>query len=254
LGGWESLLFCAFTKFFYFYFFSIFNRTVPRALHIAVEGSVGCGKSTLVRQLAWHCKDRFGVKFDTYQEPIREWVKFGQSKANLLGLMYQHPEQYSFDFQVAALLTKCEQLHDFTVKRRPNILVERTIAAQRNVFVPMLKQNNGLTDYQHEMLMRLMDYQIQMTKLNPDLYIYLRMNPEVARHRIYKRGRPEELKISLDYLQKLHVLYEKWFAEEPSENVIVVDAEQEIDLRDLFGKIWDWALQHEKFDALSYSY
>jgi deoxyadenosine/deoxycytidine kinase len=115
-GGVEVvLIFCVLQN------FSIFNRTVPRALHIAVEGSVGCGKSTLVRQLSWHCKERFGVKFDTYQEPIREWLKFGQSKANLLGLMYQHPEQYSFDFQVAALLTKYEQLHDFTVNRRPNI-------------------------------------------------------------------------------------------------------------------------------------
>jgi hypothetical protein len=50
------------------------------------------------------------------------------------------------------------------------------------------------------------------------------------------------------------VLYEKWFSEEPAENVIMVDAEQEIDLRDLFGKIWDWALLHDRFDALSYSY
>lgn len=46
--------------------------------------------------------------------------------------------------------------------------------------------------------------------LSVDLVIYLRTTPEVAYQRLKARARSEEKIVSLEYLQDLHNLHEKW--------------------------------------------
>jgi deoxynucleoside kinase len=233
-----------------------FNRIVPRALHIALEGVVGCGKTTLARQFAQFCDQQYSVKFKLYEEPVAEWRSFGVHETNLLELMYDFPRAYSFEFQMAALLTKCEQLRDFTKYRQPNILVERTIACQEVIFVPLLQENNGLSNSQYEILQRFMTYQIDMTKLSPDVYIYLRTTPELAKQRIEQRGRPEEQALSMWYITNLHKRYEQWFDRVDgigsAENVFIVDATKPIKMHQLFTDIWNWAIHNDRLDALVY--
>jgi deoxyadenosine/deoxycytidine kinase len=223
---------------------------VPRALHISVEGSIASGKSTLVQEFAKYCEKR-NVFFKPYEEPLSEWTSFGTGKTNFLGLMYKNPAKYSCDFQVVALLSKLEQLYEFSANKNFNILTEQTIEAQQRVFVPMLQMNGGLQPYQFEMLDRLMGYEIVRSGLTPDLYIYMRTPPYISRERIRQRNRREESHISISYLVKLNELYEKWFTPLPP-NVIIVDTTQPIKMDEIFESIWEWAIITKKFDALVY--
>jgi deoxyadenosine/deoxycytidine kinase len=101
-----------------------------------------------------------------------------------------------------------------------------------------------------------MTYQIDMTKLSPDVYIYLRTTPELAKQRIEQRGRPEEQALSMWYITNLHKRYEQWFDREDgigsAENVFIVDATKPIKMHQLFTDIWNWAIHNDRLDALVY--
>jgi deoxyadenosine/deoxycytidine kinase len=226
----------------------------PKGLHIAIEGNIGAGKTTLAHQFVNYCNQYHSIKFQLHQEPVSEWKSFGLHKTNLLKLTYENPEKYSFDFQISALLTKCEQLQDFIVSKKPNILVERTIDAQKKVFIPILKLNNSVTNYQHELLIRLMSFQIENTGLKPNLIIYIRTTPEVAQQRIIKRDRIEEKDINILYLQQLHNKYEEWLQKNPAENVIIIDGDKPIEMKSLFEAIWVWAEKNNQLNSLVYSW
>lgn len=66
--------------------------------------------------------------------------------------------------------------------------------------------------------------------LEVDLIVYLRASPETALRRIQERGRREEMNsVSLDLLQNLHQLHERWLCKKEvpvPAPVIVLDAER----------------------------
>ena len=69
--------------------------------------------------------------------------------------------------------------------------------------------------------------------LSVDLVIYLRTSPEVAYQRLKARARSEEKIVSLEYLQDLHNLHEKWLQQGAEVlgggKVLVIDADKDIE-------------------------
>jgi deoxyadenosine/deoxycytidine kinase len=76
--------------------------------HVVVEGTIGAGKTTLVKNILPLLKSHFQCWI--IPEPIDHWLAYGSSKENVLGLMYANPKQYSFLFQVVASVTKVKEL------------------------------------------------------------------------------------------------------------------------------------------------
>ena len=135
--------------------------------------------------------------------------------------MYDLPEDFSFEFQIAALSSKIRQLKQFANRSK---LTERSILAQLKVFVPVLKENEAISDLQLELLEEMCEIGLEIPYMNPDIYIYLYAEPEVVFDRIKSRGRIEEKNITLFYLQQLHEKYEQWmWSEEMINKCIVVD-------------------------------
>lgn len=64
------------------------------------------------------------------------------------------------------------------------------------------------------------------------LTVYLRSTPEVVHERMQRRNRPEESKIPLDYLRKVHEYYEKWLVTcEPNTlpaPVLIIDVNKDL--------------------------
>nr|BAH71154.1 ACYPI006573 [Acyrthosiphon pisum]BAH71155.1 ACYPI006573 [Acyrthosiphon pisum] len=76
---------------------------------------------------------------------------------------------------------------------------------------------------------------IENVQIESDLIIYLRTDPEIAYQRIKTRNRSEEKNISLEYIQHLHELHDKWLnvhiTDVPKNiPVVIVDANQSMDL------------------------
>ena len=205
---------------------------------IAVEGTIGAGKTTFLKNLSNELKNS-GIKHGLLCEPVSEWRSFGPSQQNLLREMYHDPKAYSFDFQLVALLTKCEQVANQSEKI---LLIERTIGSQLNVFLPILKENNSITNLEFEICSRFMVYLSSLETHSTSFTVYIRVSPVLAKERIIQRGRIEEKEISAEYLQKIHQKYEDWLSH--AENVLVLDsesAEQESKcLKEILLKIKNW--------------
>ena len=69
--------------------------------------------------------------------------------------------------------------------------------------------------------------------MSVDLVIYLRTSPEVAYERLKARSRSEEKIVSLEYLQDLHNLHEKWLQQGAEVlgggKILVIDANEDIE-------------------------
>jgi deoxyadenosine/deoxycytidine kinase len=187
--------------------------------HVCIEGNIGVGKTSFLLKLSEKLTE-LNISHEMLVEPVDQWVSFGKGSVNLLEKMYHEPTKFSYDFQMAALITKNTQLQSATGK---NVLVERSIAAQKNIFLPILLKNKAVTSLQYEICERYMDFFMKIPGNIPDVIVYLRSSPAVVLDRIATRGRTEERDIRLEYLETLHHHYERWLMKES--NVIVVDAD-----------------------------
>lgn len=188
---------------------------------IAVEGNVGCGKTTFLES----CKQFTDAT--VLIEPVSTWRDMkGQ---NLLALMYRDPKRWGLAFQTYVQLTMM-QLHlarvESTVK-----LMERSLQSARYVFVENLHQSGLMSPLEHSILDQWFQWITQNERVALDIIVYLRTEPEVALERIRRRKRPEEDHFSLAWLRQLHMLHDSWLlgkSEFPlPPRVLVIDANQD---------------------------
>ena len=204
-------------------------------LHIAIEGAVAVGKTTLLPKLHSFIASH-DIDIDLVLEPVDKWIRWeGENENwNLLEMMYKNPQNYAAKFQMAAAISKIQSLQDATKLYR---LVERTLLCQEKVFIPLLIENNFLTELEQSLLAHF----FTMVKNNSDVVAnviaYLRTSPEIALTRIRKRNRQGEEDLSLGYLTKLHSYYDSWLLEEG--NVVVVNGDNfsNVDPEEIYKQI-----------------
>jgi deoxyadenosine/deoxycytidine kinase len=163
-------------------------------MHIAVAGNIGSGKTTLTSLLAKH----FGW------EPHYEDVDTNP----YLPSFYEDMQRWSFNLQIYFLNSRFRQIVDIRQSGK-NVIQDRTIYEDANIFAPNLHTMNLMTarDYDnYQSLFELMSSFIQP----PDLLIYLRADVPTLVRNIQKRGRDYEASIRLDYLKSLNDRYENW--------------------------------------------
>ena len=202
--------------------FFLGQKMAAGRFHIAIEGNVGAGKSTLLQGLDTILKSK-GKSVVMLPEPVYEWISFGSQKVNYLRKMYLNPEAFGMKFQVVATLTKIEQL-TLNCPGSEILLVERSLAAQKHVFLSALTEAKHISLEDGEILDRLLEAVCQIDFAIPDLTIYLRTSPEVALGRVKTRARPEEEGLTLTDICRLHRLHELWLFQSP--RVLVVDADR----------------------------
>lgn len=203
-------------------------------VHIAIEGNIASGKSTVIKKMNLLFQQK-QIICKTFPEPIFEWTNFGTQKINLLDEMYKKPYTHSFLFQLGAMITKAEQLHK--TPQEKIILVERSIQAQEMVFIPLLNENKYLSHTENEILTRYSKLLLSWSHLKPTIIIYLKVSPKIAKQRLILRGRSEEKDVSLNYLNQIGEKYEIWLKNK--QNVIEINADnvKNLDSEYIFEKI-----------------
>lgn len=188
---------------------------------VLVEGNIGSGKTTFLNNFA---NDDALI----LSEPVERWRNV--QGHNLFGLMYNNPSRWAHTFQSYVQLT----MMDFHMERSNHRLklMERSIYSARYCFVENLKNNGYLADVEYVVLDEWFKWFISRVDVSCDLIVYLRTDPKVLHERIISRGRKEESSISLEYLEKLHQLHEKWLYEKSAFHcpapVRVLDANQDL--------------------------
>jgi deoxyadenosine/deoxycytidine kinase len=183
--------------------------------HVAVEGPIGVGKTTLVRRLANH----FGAReiLEDLRNPFLEGFYEGRPGA-------------AFQCQVFFLLGRYGQQQELL---QGDLFSQRTVADylfhKDKIFAYLNLEQDDLNVYE-----RLYGVLVEQVA-RPDLVIYLQASDEVLMERIARRNRRAEQRISPEYVSELNKAYNYFFfhySETPllavnTTNVDFVDSERD---------------------------
>ncbi len=159
--------------------------------HIAIEGPIGVGKTSLVQLLA----DRF------------EGVMVLEDITNpFLPAFYEGQAGAAFQVQIYFLLSRFQQQREIAQMN----LFQRLVVADYSfpkdrIFAYLNLDDTDLRIY--EKLFPVLDQEVP----TPDLVIYMQASLPVLLERIKKRGRDFESAIDPDYLERLSEAYSYYF-------------------------------------------
>jgi deoxyguanosine kinase len=176
------------------------------ARHIAVEGPIGVGKTSLVELLA----SRFeGVKvLEDVQNPFLEPFYRGRAGA-------------AFQVQIFFLLSRHQQHMEIAQTE----LFTRLVVADYTMAKDRIFARLNLNDEEFRLYDRL--FQLLTPQLpKPDLVIYLEASIETCQRRIKLRGRDFERGIDPDYLRRLKDAYNAFFFRYAETPLLVVNTDE----------------------------
>lgn len=174
---------------------------------ISIEGNIGSGKSTLVRNL----EKEYGnnPEFCFLQEPIDIWNTIKDEEGiTILEKFYENNEKYAFAFQMMAYISRLSILKKaINNKQYKYIITERCLYTDANIFAKMLYDDKKIGQIEYSIYKKWFDEfinDIPLTKL-----IYVRTDAHVASSRVILRSRKGE-NIPIEYLERCHQYHENW--------------------------------------------
>ena len=151
---------------------------------IAIEGNIGCGKSTQLDIL----EDK---NFKIYKEPIDSWP---------LQEFYDDPSRWGFLLQIVILRTFVKGTHPISIH-------ERSPLSSKYIFWKNLVDSNIVTKLEDTVYQT----EFNLTGWKPDIFIYIESTPEICKKHIETRTQPGDKDISLEYLKTIHDNYEELY-------------------------------------------
>ena len=172
--------------------------------HIAIEGNIGSGKTTLAKKLSEDLNSRLLLE------------EFAENP--FLPKFYQSPEENAFPLELFFMAERYHQIKNSTDKDlfRPLKISDYFFVKSR------LFAKNNLTSDQFNLFDRL--FKIMFNSLDyPDLVIYLYASVERLKSNIKQRGRVFEQNINKKYLNNIQDTYLDYFKKQNNFPVLVID-------------------------------
>lgn len=173
--------------------------------YIAIEGSIGAGKSTLAGMLAQNHNARL--------------INEAFEENSFLPKFYSNAEKYAFPLELSFLAERYEQLkeqlkakdlfYDFVVA--DYFIAKSLIFAQKNLPTEEFKLYSQLFNI------------ISGKMIRPDLIVYLYLSTENLQKNIKKRGRSYEQNIKDEYLEKIQSGYFEYLNQQKDLRILIVD-------------------------------
>jgi deoxyadenosine/deoxycytidine kinase len=179
---------------------------LERFHHIAIEGPIGAGKTSLARLLA----AELGVE-----------SMFERAEENpFLERFYEDAAGYAFQTQVFFLFQRLRQVQALS---QPGMF-SQTVVSDFMFAKDALFARMNLSDEEYRIYTQ-MYAQIATQVPQPDLVIWLQATPSTLQQRIRKRGIAMERRIAPDYLQKLCDAYADFFQSFDAAPVMAINTE-----------------------------
>jgi deoxyadenosine/deoxycytidine kinase/NTP pyrophosphatase (non-canonical NTP hydrolase) len=173
-------------------------------LYIAIEGAIGVGKTTLARLI----KDEFSAELllEVFEENP------------FLSDFYADRERYAFQTQIFFLLSRYRQQHKVIQQtlKRSSLISDYTFAKDR-LFAHLNLGDDELSMYERV-------HAILAEKIpTPDLVVHLQADTDTLMERIAVRDRSYERGMSRDYIDSVHLAYERFFSGYTEAPVLAID-------------------------------
>jgi len=188
--------------------------------HIAVEGVIGAGKTTLASMLADLLDARLVVEQFEENPFLKEF--------------YKDPERYAFQTQIFFLLSRYKQQKAlFQADLFHRFLVTDYIFEKDKIFAYLNLADEELKLY--ETLVSSIEHSIPM----PDLVVYLQSSVPRLLANIKHRARPYEAEISEQYIKDLNEAYNYFFFRYKATPLLIVNAAEMdfVNTRDQFDQL-----------------
>jgi len=183
------------------------SELLARFRHIAIEGPIGAGKTTLARRLA----ERVGAELMLEQPADNPF----------LWRFYQDRVGYAFQTQLFFLFQRERQVRSIA---QPSMFAP-TIVSDFMFAKDALFAKLNLSDEEHRLYAQ-MHQPIAAQLREPDLVVWLQAPAPTLLARVRRRGIAMEHAIDLAYLERLCDGYAEFFASYDGAPVYVVDTER----------------------------
>ncbi len=175
--------------------------------HIAVEGAIGVGKTTLTTRLA----DRLGS--DTFFEQVDD--------NPFIELFYKDPSRHALAVQLSFLFSRLkhwQSLHQQNLFASG--VVSDYIFAKDRLFATVTLSDEELALY--DQVARLVSIDVP----KPDLVVYLQSDASIIMERIRSRNRAMEQGIKADYLRDVIAAYDRFFFHYQETPLLIVQTDR----------------------------
>jgi len=176
---------------------------------IAIEGNIGAGKTSLSTRIA----NDFNAKL------ILE--EFEDNA--FLPKFYKEPDKYAFPLEMTFLASRYQQLKD---KLGQQDLFKDFTISDYYIVKSLIFAKKTLPSDEYNLYTRF--FNIIFTQIpKPDLLVYLYLKTPNLQANIHKRGRPYEMSIEDEYLDKIQKGYFEYFKQQDDkQRVLIIDTNQ----------------------------
>jgi len=172
--------------------------------HLAIEGVIGVGKTSLARQLARGYDGRLVLERHDENPFLEDF--------------YKEPARYAFQTQLFFLLSRYQQLQELGQQDVFHPLtISDYIFAKDKIFAYLNLEERELKLYES------VYSTVEKSVSQPDLVIYLQSSAERLMHNIKRRGRSYEKHITEEYIQALKEAYNHFFFHYHDSHLLVVN-------------------------------
>ena len=175
------------------------------AYHIAIEGTIGVGKTSLAKLLADRLDGRLILE------------KFEENP--FLEEFYKDPDHYAFQTQLWFLLSRYRQQQDLQqMDLFTSALVSDYMFVKDRLFAALNLNDNEMKLY--DMVARILEKNI----VEPDLVIFLQSDTERLMENIKKRGRDYEVSMDWKYIDALNQIYNEYFFRYDKSPLLIINS------------------------------
>ncbi|MDY0101321.1 MAG: deoxynucleoside kinase [Lentimicrobium sp.] len=176
--------------------------------YIAIEGTIGAGKTSLATMLSNDYNARLILE------------QFEDN--DFLPKFYRDPDKYAFPLELSFLASRFQQLK---TQLSVNDLFKSFTISDYFINKSLIFARQTLPDDEYALYARLFNI-INLSLPRPDLLVYLYLSVDQLKSNIVKRGRPYELDIKHEYLGKIQGGYFDYIRQQTDTRILIIDTNE----------------------------
>ncbi|MBI64768.1 MAG: deoxynucleoside kinase [Candidatus Marinimicrobia bacterium] len=177
---------------------------MKKTYHIAIEGTIGVGKTSLAKILAEKLDSKLILE-EFEENPF-------------LADFYKDPQRYAFQTQLFFLLSRYKQQIDFQqIDIFTKSIISDYMFMKDRIFAALNLNDKEMDLYDNVALI------LEKNIVYPDLIIFLQSDTDRLISNIKKRGRQYEKNIDWSYIDALNQIYNEFFFKYDKSPILIIN-------------------------------